>query len=140
QRPQLRRARLGRHLRDGNHPREVRPQRARQRNAMGRGVARGLRRRAGFPVIWLALLALASAAYYLLALIAAARWRSTHPARGNRLLPPVSILKPVHGRDPRFYEAIVSHAAQDYPDFEILFGTNDPEDPALADIARLRSQ
>jgi ceramide glucosyltransferase len=91
-------------------------------------------------VIWLAIPALASAGYYVLAMIAAARWKGTHRARPNRTPPPVSILKPVHGRDPRFYEAIVSHAVQDYPEFEILFGTNDPEDPALADIARLRAK
>ena len=54
--------------------------------------------------------------------------------------PPVSILKPVHGRDPRFYEAIRSHATQDYPEFEILFGVSNPDDPALADIERLRGE
>jgi len=50
------------------------------------------------------------------------------------------MLKPVHGRDPGFYEAIRSHAAQDYPDFEILFGLSDPQDPALEDIARLQRE
>ncbi len=59
---------------------------------------------------------------------------------GPRAPAPVSILKPVHGRDPRFYEAIRSHAEQDYPEFEILFGVADPNDPALKDIARLQSE
>src|ERR1019366_1116612 len=53
---------------------------------------------------------------------------------------PLSTLKPVHGRGPRFYEAIVSHASQDYPEFEILFGAGDPRDPALQDIARLKRE
>ena len=85
-------------------------------------------RRAGCIVTWLALPAMAAAAYYVLALMAALRW----PERDaqNRARPlnpePVSILKPVHGRDPEFYEAIRSHAAQDYPEFEILFGVSDP--------------
>jgi ceramide glucosyltransferase len=91
-------------------------------------------------VIWLALPALAAAAYYLLAVIAAARWKATHPPRVSHSLPPLSILKPIHGRDPRFYEAIFSHAAQDYPEFEILFGLTDPDDPALEDIHRLRRE
>jgi ceramide glucosyltransferase len=91
-------------------------------------------------VIWLAIPALAAAAYYLLAVIAAARWKATHPPRLSHSLPPISILKPIHGRDPRFYEAIFSHAAQDYPEFEILFGLTDPEDPALEDILRLRQE
>ena len=46
----------------------------------------------------------------------------------------------MHGRDPRFYEAILSHARQDYPEFEILFGVSDPADPALEDIERLRRE
>jgi len=46
----------------------------------------------------------------------------------------------VHGRDPRFYEAILSHAAQDYPEFELLFGLTNPNDPAIADIERLRRE
>ena len=88
-------------------------------------------------MIWLAAPAVAAAVYYLLALIEALRWRrETVPAYTGEW-PPISILKPVHGRDPGFYEAIRSHAEQDYPEFEMLFGTQDPGDPALADIERL---
>jgi ceramide glucosyltransferase len=54
--------------------------------------------------------------------------------------PPVSILKPVRGRGPRFYESIVSHAAQRFPQFEILFGVADARDPAVTDIERLRAR
>jgi ceramide glucosyltransferase len=89
-------------------------------------------------VIWLAVPALASAAYWLLAIMAAIGWgrRFRLPAHLSTLAP-VSILKPVHGRDPRFYEAIRSHAAQDYPQYEILFGVSRPDDPAAVDIRRL---
>ena len=90
-------------------------------------------------MIWLAIPALAAAAYYLLAIVAAARWGrpAASPVSTGQ---PLSILKPVHGRDPRFYETIVSHASQDYPEFEILFGVSDPRDPALEDIARLKRE
>jgi ceramide glucosyltransferase len=92
-------------------------------------------------VIWLALPALAATAYYALAIVSAARWRrSTARPDAGTWTPPVSILKPVHGRDPRFYEAILSHATQDYPEFEILFGLTDPKDPAVADIERLQRE
>jgi ceramide glucosyltransferase len=90
-------------------------------------------------VILLALPALAAAAYYFLALIAAATWRRSASPNPS-FTPPISILKPVHGRDPRFFEAIRSHAAQDYPQFEILFGVSDPSDPAIPDIDRLRRE
>jgi ceramide glucosyltransferase len=77
--------------------------------------------------------------YHLIALVAALRF---HSRRATPECPfhPVSILKPVHGRDPQFYEAIRSHALLDYPEFEILFGVNDPNDPARADIARLAAE
>ncbi|MDR3702498.1 MAG: bacteriohopanetetrol glucosamine biosynthesis glycosyltransferase HpnI [Candidatus Sulfopaludibacter sp.] len=89
-------------------------------------------------MILFALPALAAAAYYVLALIAAFQWRRQETPDAGGAAPAVSILKPVHGRDPRFYEAIRSHATQEYPEFEILFGVSDPEDPAIADIERLR--
>jgi len=92
-------------------------------------------------VIWLAIPALAATCYYALAIVAAARWRrSMARPDGGAFRPPLSVLKPVHGRDPRFYEAILSHAAQDYPEFELLFGLTDPHDEALADIERLRRE
>lgn len=91
---------------------------------------------------WLALPAWAATAYYLLALVAAVRWRGTRRQASLPRVAPrgVSIVKPVHGRDPRFYEAIVSHARQDYPQFEILFGVSDAQDAALEDIRRLQRE
>ena len=90
-------------------------------------------------MIWLALPALASAAYWLLVAAAAIWWvrQFRGPSEPLTTSLPVSILKPVHGRDPHFYEAIRSHAVQDYPQYEILFGIGRPNDPAAADIRRL---
>jgi ceramide glucosyltransferase len=74
-----------------------------------------------------------------LALIAAIRHiRSSEPLRHH--FPPVSILKPVRGPDPHFYEAIRSHAIQDYPNYEIVFGVRDLADPCVADIERLKAE
>jgi ceramide glucosyltransferase len=88
--------------------------------------------------IW-AVPAIAAGVYYLISLVAAlARLLWREPA--TAFSPPVSILKPVRGRDPRFYEAIRSHAALDYPSYEILFGVKDPADPAIADIRRLQTE
>jgi len=96
-------------------------------------------------VTWLAIPALAAGAYCLLVLVAAWRWvRQARRARAAKTsespTPPVSILKPIHGRDPRFCEAVRSHAEQDYPEFEILFGVGGPDEPALADIRRLQHE
>jgi len=83
----------------------------------------------------LAIPALASAAYQLLTLVAGVRHllRRRYPP----FTPPVSILKPVRGADERFAAAIASHALQDYPEFEILFGLTDPNDPAREAIEAL---
>jgi ceramide glucosyltransferase len=42
--------------------------------------------------------------------------------------------------DPNTYEAFVSQAKQDYPQFEILFGLSDPADPAIPYVHRLQAQ
>ena len=54
--------------------------------------------------------------------------------------PPVTILKPLHGGEPLLEEALASFCAQDYPEFQIVFGLQDPADPALAVLARLRQR
>ena len=91
-------------------------------------------------MILLAIPALAAGAYYLLALIAAAKWDRAEPPPVRSYEPAISILKPVHGRDPGFYACIRSHAAQRYPAFEILFGVTDGGDPAIADIETLQRE
>ena len=91
-------------------------------------------------MIWFAIPAVLAAAYYCLAILAAATWRGQAGSPATRFQPPLSILKPVHGRDPRFYAAIRSHATQDYPEFELLFGVSDPNDPSLDDIVQLQRE
>jgi len=53
---------------------------------------------------------------------------------------PVSILKPLKGIDPEIYESFRSHCRQDYPDYEIIFGVNDPGDPAVDSVKQLQQE
>jgi ceramide glucosyltransferase len=46
-------------------------------------------------------------------------------------LPPVSILKPVHGLEAQLKENIESFFLQEYPNYEILFAADEADDPAL---------
>jgi ceramide glucosyltransferase len=55
-------------------------------------------------------------------------------------LPPISILKPLRGADPRMYEAFRCHYLQDYPEFEIIFGVADANDPAASEVERLQRE
>jgi ceramide glucosyltransferase len=81
-------------------------------------------------------LALAALAYQLLSIAASLR-QLMRSARPSSFHPPLSILKPVCGLDIGFEEAIEGHAAQDYPEFEILFGVRDMDDAAVPAIRRL---
>lgn len=57
-----------------------------------------------------------------------------------RFTPPVSILKPLKGADPEIYESFRSHCLQDYPEYELIFGVGDADDPAAAMVRRLQSE
>jgi ceramide glucosyltransferase len=55
-------------------------------------------------------------------------------------MPPVSVLKPVHGNEARMKENIESFFRQDYAEFEILFAADEPDDPALPVIREIAAR
>jgi ceramide glucosyltransferase len=79
---------------------------------------------------------LSSNVFLVLAMLGAAKFH--REARRQRLAaealtewPPVSLLKPVHGREARLKENIESFFRQDYPEYEILFAADTEENEAL---------
>jgi ceramide glucosyltransferase len=81
-----------------------------------------------------------AAGYALLALAAVLIWRSRQGAKPPGRLPPVTVLKPLCGAEPGLYENLRSFCQQEYPEFQIVFGVRDRDDPALAVVARLLAE
>jgi ceramide glucosyltransferase len=84
-----------------------------------------------------------SAIYYLLCLWSGAvflreRGAGEGATRPTSSLPPISILKPLKGIDPEIYESFRSHCLQDYPEYEIIFGVSDLNDPAIESVRELQ--
>ena len=82
---------------------------------------------------------ISSSVFLVLALIGAGTFRrearrQAAEAASLTTLPPVSVLKPVHGLETRLKENVESFFRQDYPDYEILFAADEEDDAALAVI------
>lgn len=103
--------------------------------------------------VWRILLAVAvvgtfsSTVFLFMALVAVARYRriAGQAARlaavvPDSALPSVTVLKPVHGEEPRLLENLESFFQQDYPDYEIVFGARDESNPALLVVEILRNR
>lgn len=84
---------------------------------------------------------LASTVYTAMALIVAARFNRRMDTGGDpcaksaSFVPPVSLLKPLHGAEPGLESYLTTFFEQDYPEFEILFCARHPNDVGL-EIAR----
>jgi ceramide glucosyltransferase len=91
------------------------------------------------PAILAALTAGAGLALALAGRIEVARFRrNTAPPPAS--FPGISVLKPLYGDEPLLEAALASICAQDYPRFQVVFGVQDPNDPALAAVARVRTR
>jgi ceramide glucosyltransferase len=89
------------------------------------------------------LLPLAPFAYYLIAIYSG--WKHFREVRAlppfdPNFVPPVSILKPVHGVDNGGYENFRSFCLLDYPIYEILFAVADSHDPVVPLIQQLQRE
>ena len=102
-------------------------------------------------LVWRALLLLAlagtftSTIYLALTLVATVRHlrrarsaRAAASATPPSSLPPVTIFKPVHGMEEQLAANLESFFRQDYPDYEVIFGARDAENPAVKIAEEIR--
>jgi len=107
----------------------------------------------GVDLVWRALLLLAlagtftSTIYLILTLVAAARHlrragvaQKAASATAPSSLPPVTIFKPVHGMEEQLAANLESFFRQDYPDYEIIFGVRDADNPAAKVAEEIRAK
>src|SRR5213593_5051133 len=88
---------------------------------------------------------ISSLGYYAFCIVCAVellreRKHADRSARSTQATPPVSIFKPLKGTDPEMYENFRSHCVQDYPEYEIIFGVSEADDPALELVKRLNQE
>src|SRR5580704_7041637 len=89
-------------------------------------------------IFFLTILVSGPAIFMLLAIVAAESYRSVvPPSLSTDQMPPLSILKPLHGDDEGLDENLRSFFKQDYPEFEILFAVESEEDRAVPEVKRL---
>lgn len=51
----------------------------------------------------------------------------------------VTVLKPLSGAEPRLYDNLATLCRQDHPDYQIVFGVREADDPAVAVVQRLQA-
>src|SRR5713101_6309703 len=88
---------------------------------------------------------LSSSIFLILSLVGAAKFHRESEqqrrfAEKQNKLTPVSVLKPVHGAEPRLKENVESFFRQDYPDYEILFAADEENDAALPIIREVAAR
>lgn len=81
-----------------------------------------------------------SCAFWLVALACLANVLKRRKSAAPEYLPLVSILKPVKGVDSGAMENFASFCTLDYPNFEILFGVANPNDPVVELVQDLKKR
>jgi ceramide glucosyltransferase len=93
---------------------------------------------------WIFLIpAIGGSVYAILCVLAVTRFclrpdRRRKPAL--RSYPPVTVLKPVHGLEKNQRENLRSTCIQDYPEFQVVFSVQDPDDAAIPLLKEIQQE
>jgi ceramide glucosyltransferase len=93
---------------------------------------------------WLFLIpTIGGSVYAVLCVIAIARLRGSARNKSESVFeswPPVTVLKPVHGLEKNQKENLRSTCIQDYPEFQVVFSVQDPDDAAIPLLRELQRE
>ena len=81
-----------------------------------------------------------SSVFSLMVVAGVLRFRRKRPTDALAFLPPVSVLKAVHGDEPDLEQNLTSFFVQDYPEYEILFCARHDADLGLAAARRVMAR
>ncbi len=82
-------------------------------------------------------------AYAMLCVVAVTRLRTRRPVAARHTFqawPKVTVLKPVHGIEKNQLENLRSACLQDYPEFQVVFSVQEPQDPAIPVLRVIRDE
>ena len=85
----------------------------------------------------LLILCLAAICYYCYGIYAAIEFFSHQTQIDRDFHPPITILKPICGLDIDTYENFASFCQQDYPEYQIIFGVRDGNDPSVQIVKKI---
>jgi ceramide glucosyltransferase len=98
----------------------------------------------GHIVPWLFLIpAIGGSVYAILCVLATVQFRrsSTIQRKGSfQSWPPVTVLKPVHGLEKNQRENLRSTCIQDYPEFQVVFSVQEPDDAAIPLLKEIQQE
>jgi len=93
---------------------------------------------------WLFLIpTICGSVYGILCLFAVILMRNGRKASSKHafaVLPPATILKPVHGLEKNLNENLRSTCMQDYPEYQVIFSVQKPDDPAIPLLKMLQQE
>jgi ceramide glucosyltransferase len=93
---------------------------------------------------WIFLIpAIGGSVYAVLCVLAVTRFRfhaDRHPKAASESWPAVTVLKPVHGLEKNQRENLRSTCIQDYPEYQVVFSVQDPEDAAIPLLKEIRRE
>ncbi|HYA96519.1 MAG TPA: bacteriohopanetetrol glucosamine biosynthesis glycosyltransferase HpnI [Methylomirabilota bacterium] len=89
---------------------------------------------------WIGGVLLAGSLVYCILVVIAVRQYLSVPRPPETAFQPVSVIKPLCGREERLEENLRAFFEQDYPSFEILFAVHTVQDPAVPVVEKLRRE